>query len=638
MRVGGVRKRTIGPGVVVALVMAGLLSLVVASTAGRASGTTPLPVTVYVASELDGGVVTPIDAATGVVGTPISVGQFPDDIALDPAGSTAYVAVWSGAVVPIDVATNTARDPIPVIGATSPPRWAGIAITPDGTAAYTSNSAGRVTPIDLTTEPPMPGPPIETFVGAHRRLAITPDGSTALFGDFNLQRVAVVDLGDGSVETLTGVVRCGVALDIEITPDGTTAWVAGAYGVTPLDLTADPPACGASIPLDATTASRSLEITPDGSTLYATSMSADGRPSVTPVDLGSRTAGTPIPYGDPISPMPGFYDRYGEIALTSDGKVAFVTNAAENSVTPIDLATATVGSAISLGPPLEPGYRAAYRSPTAIVVTPGSIGPANPDADGDGVSDTLEVAGVEGAFSDADPPVLGQGTFGQVVETNGLDVLVADASPGGVTITTSGPGGPAQFTLCAGALSVSMGTNSTATFTCGSLTVSEVSGAPVTVSLGGRFVRFPAGTAGTVATSASGGIVFADVVGSGVTLSKGRLAGPVPVGDSALIESDSRNSTVSGTAGNDLIFDSGGNNSIMGGGGHDTIVTDSGNDSIEGGDGDDWIDAGDGKNKVSGGAGNDTVTTGSGADAIDGGPGADTCNAGGGKNSVTSCP
>ncbi len=75
--------------------------------------------------------------------------------------------------------------------------------------------------------------------------------------------------------------------------------------------------------------------------------SAAGR--VTPVALGTRTAGRPIRVGrDPQA-----------IALTPDDRTAFVVNSGSDSVTPIDTATRRAGRPIRVG-----------RDPRAIAVTP----------------------------------------------------------------------------------------------------------------------------------------------------------------------------------------------------------------------------------------------------------------------------
>ena len=73
-----------------------------------------------------------------------------------------------------------------------------------------------------------------------------------------------------------------------------------------------------------------IAITPDGATAYVANLGAD---NVTPIDIATNTAGTPIAVGD--SPC--------GIAITPDGATAYVTNAGADNVTPIDTATNTAG-------------------------------------------------------------------------------------------------------------------------------------------------------------------------------------------------------------------------------------------------------------------------------------------------------
>ena len=80
--------------------------------------------TAYV-TNLNSASVTPIDVATNTPGDAIPVGDFPLGVAVTPDGATAYVAnTGSNTVTPIDVATNTPGDPIPVgdfpLGSLSP--------------------------------------------------------------------------------------------------------------------------------------------------------------------------------------------------------------------------------------------------------------------------------------------------------------------------------------------------------------------------------------------------------------------------------------------------------------------------------------------------------------------------------------
>lgn len=71
--------------------------------------------------------------------------------------------------------------------------------------------------------------------------------------------------------------------------------------------------------------------------------------SVTPIEVATNTAGTPIPVGD--SPR--------GIAATPDGRKAYVADGDSNTVTPIDLVTNTPGTPIAVG-----------RFPLGVAITP----------------------------------------------------------------------------------------------------------------------------------------------------------------------------------------------------------------------------------------------------------------------------
>lgn len=135
---------------------------------------TPDGKTAYVVTTTDK--VVPISTATNKPGKPISVpGGFA--IAITPNGKTAYVLSKpnpdsdQGVVVPIHVATNTRGKPIRV--GIYPEQ---IAITPDGTMAYVTNLESRtVTPIRVATG--AAGRAIRAGK-APASLAIAPDGKT----------------------------------------------------------------------------------------------------------------------------------------------------------------------------------------------------------------------------------------------------------------------------------------------------------------------------------------------------------------------------------------------------------------------------------------------------------------------------
>jgi YVTN family beta-propeller protein len=82
-------------------------------------------------------------------------------------------------------------------------------------------------------------------------------------------------------------------------------------------------------------------------TAYVTDFNSAG--PVTPIDVATNTAGSPIPVGNkPLG-----------VAFSPDGSTVYVTNFSSNTITPINTATNTPGTPITVG--LAPG---------GIVVTP----------------------------------------------------------------------------------------------------------------------------------------------------------------------------------------------------------------------------------------------------------------------------
>ena len=87
-------------------------------------------------------------------------------------------------------------------------------------------------------------------------------------------------------------------------------------------------------------------------------------------------------------------------------------------------------------------------------------------------------------------------------------------------------------------------------------------------------------------------------------------------GDDQVIVLGDKDTTIDGSAGNDLLILSGGNDNITGGTGNDTILAGGGNDSITGGTGNDSILAGDGQDTIVAGVGLDTIVGGLGFDVL----------------------
>jgi DNA-binding beta-propeller fold protein YncE len=120
------------------------------------------------------GKVYPIDLASGLAGTGITIGGTSlFGIAITPDGSRAYVTGPApDSVTPISLPANTPGTPIALTG-TDP---TAVAITPDGQTAYVTdggNSGATVTPITVSSN--TAGSAITGFAGPPRGIAIIPD-------------------------------------------------------------------------------------------------------------------------------------------------------------------------------------------------------------------------------------------------------------------------------------------------------------------------------------------------------------------------------------------------------------------------------------------------------------------------------
>jgi YVTN family beta-propeller protein len=154
-----------------------------------------------------------IDTASKMVVATVSVGSFPDGLAVTPNGKRIYVVggAASGTVSVIDTATNTVTATIPV-GAGP----LGVAITPDGKHAYVLNDdvPNNFWVIDTTTRTVVAMVPGGTNPAANpaAAVAVTPDGKHA----YVVQQPA----GPGSVSVLRTATNTVVAtVPVGVTPE-----------------------------------------------------------------------------------------------------------------------------------------------------------------------------------------------------------------------------------------------------------------------------------------------------------------------------------------------------------------------------------------------------------------------------------
>ena len=147
-----------------------------------------------------------------------------------------------------------------------------------------------------------------------------------------------------------------------VAPAEAIMYVAAANGVTPVSTATNTP----GTPIKLGTQPGSIAITPDGKTAYIANLSPA---TVIPVSTATNTPGKPIKLGG---------GHTEAIAITPDGKTAYVVNVLpkETRVIPVSTATNRPGKPINLGGSPATGTAAAITpdGKTAYVVSGGAAG------------------------------------------------------------------------------------------------------------------------------------------------------------------------------------------------------------------------------------------------------------------------
>jgi YVTN family beta-propeller protein len=245
----------------------------------------------------------------------------------------------SDSVSPVDTGTQSAGSPV-AVGSLP----LGIAITPDARTAYVVNAGatgatGQITPLDLATSPPSAEASIDIPNSPGNFIAISPDGRKAYMSDPRDGRVFPIDLTTSPATPGTAIDVAGNPEGIAFSPDGRTAYVAqnantgGAAEVIPINVATDTP--GTPI-VGVGPHPFAIAITPSGTKAYVTDAGGGSNGKVYPITLASATVGTAITVGG----------SEAGITIPPDGSTAYVTNG--SSVTPITLSDNSVGTPITL--------------------------------------------------------------------------------------------------------------------------------------------------------------------------------------------------------------------------------------------------------------------------------------------------
>jgi DNA-binding beta-propeller fold protein YncE len=253
------------------------------------------------------------------------------------------------------------------------------------------------------------GPAIPVGQGA-ADIAITADRSRAYVAKFFSNSVVPIDLTLGTATVMSAIpVPCPGS--IVLVPGRAKAYVFQGCGrgtIVPLDLSTS----AAGTPILVGQQPFQMAVTPDGSTLWVTV--SGGGPMVpntlTPVDVASETVGTPIQLG--------VGKNLAGVAITPDGGTAFVASQSDDVVIPVDLASRTVG--VPMAVPHRPDLLAVTRDgatlyATHFAETPTGLGEPTPG----GVT-PIDLA-TRTALSQIDA---GQQTRGIAVSDDGTTVFV----------------------------------------------------------------------------------------------------------------------------------------------------------------------------------------------------------------------
>ncbi|MHB1835563.1 MAG: PKD domain-containing protein, partial [Solirubrobacteraceae bacterium] len=293
-----------------------------------------------------------------------------------------------------------------------------LALAPDA-----QNGTQQVTPIDLGTAVAQAA---LTTTGAesHLGVAISPDARTAYVVSAGSHELVPIDLTTdpaavGAPVDLTGSpapASTRVPAYIAISPDGDTAFVSDPVNdqIVVVNLTTSPVTLGTPIDLPAGAKPHGIAFAPDGTSAYVADY---GTGQVSPIDVATGTAQTPISVG--IHP--------DQIAVTPDGRKAYVTDNGSSDVYPIALPSGTVGTPISVGAGLTPlGIAISPDGSTAWTANFGA------ESSGNGSGDTVTPIALSND-SAGSPITVGGGPWSIAVAPDSKTVYVGNSNDATVT-------------------------------------------------------------------------------------------------------------------------------------------------------------------------------------------------------------
>ncbi|PYE88781.1 beta-propeller fold lactonase family protein [Phyllobacterium leguminum] len=376
-------------------------------------------------------------------------GTAPNRVAFTPDGSKAYVPNTGTNTVSVIDAQNHKQLKIINLPRGSTP--GNLAVAPDGTKVYVLDTGTHsVFIIDTKTDDLASTSTVKGYKGTSPySVAFSRAQGANLAYVTNNDEVASVSIIDTSTDTQTGAVDgydgAQGAHGVAFAPDGTFAYVATSESVAVIDVSKHQQSATVSSYTGDTPLN--IAITPDGKKAYVTNQQSN---SVSVIDTGTHTQTKEVAKFNGIFPA--------DVAANPDGAIVYVTGFGSHSVSVIDVATDTQTNTVDLN-----SYEGNHLN--GVKFRPD----ANPSNDGDVAyvvyngSDNVAVIQVHPAAAIIAPPLApssGQVQGGTSVTITGKNLLdttgvtfggTAGTSPTVVddktvtVITPAAPGGdPAQ--------------------------------------------------------------------------------------------------------------------------------------------------------------------------------------------------
>jgi YVTN family beta-propeller protein len=312
---------------------------------GASSLAAAQPTGTLVASNMDAHTVSLVDVASGRTLATAPVGEGPHEVAIAPDGSRAVVAIYGhrtsvgSSLAVFDLSKPAAAPRVVELGAGNA-RPHGLAFLPDGQSLLvTGERAQRVLVVNLATG--AIDSTMHTGQPGTHMVAATRNGARAFTTNIPAMTVSALDVQGRTVATPWNV---GARIEgLGVTPDGTEVWVGGNDSHTVYVLDGATGAVQARI--EGFGMPYRIGISPDARTAV---VSDPGAERIHLVDVKTRTIRTTLNV-PALLPAEGAQPSPQGVAISPDGAYAFVTLKAAAKVAVVDIARGTIVKVLPVG-------------------------------------------------------------------------------------------------------------------------------------------------------------------------------------------------------------------------------------------------------------------------------------------------